>query len=517
MPRRLSACHSRARLSNPITSPDRASHRSAPLAMSMSKLAAVAAGGGWADLPRDLLESVLARLPVPDRLRFPAVCTAWHSASTTTFASPASASPLSPWLMLPFNPTARGRGAATAQFLSLAEGRAYAIPQPAPAASESLVVGSSPDGWLVTADAHSELHLVNPVTGAQLPLPAAATLPFVDAIRDTDGRVASYDLPCHFAAAGGGEEEVLVVPPETLAPDMLRFEVYEKAVVVSPPRLRKTTTSPSPAAGETTWEGYAVLLICHPLSRLVVARAGDAAWALLDAPARRCWVDAVVHAGPGAADGGRRRQVVYAMDAAGCVVAWDMGTATAPAPARSRKVAPPCRCSSRACAMSAACRKYLVELAPGRLLQVHRLRETAHARYGFWEPRPERVEYTTTGVELFEWREAVAGGGGGGRWVEVDGKGGASSVLGGRALFLGKNTSLCLCVPVEHGGGGEVRGNCVYFTDDGPWSDERCREVVPDVGVLDLAGGSYRPPRGAVRDLLWKWPPPVWVFPSLST
>ncbi|CAL5050081.1 unnamed protein product [Urochloa decumbens] len=488
--------------------------------MSMSKLAA---SGGWADLPRDLLESVLASLPVPDRLRFPAVCTAWHSAAAST--SPAAAATPSPWLMLPSNPTARGRGAAAAKFLSLAEGRAYSIPQPPPAASDRLVVGSSPDGWLVTADAHSELHLLNPVTGAQVALPPAATLPFVSAARLPDGRVVSYDLRCRFAAGddgdgcGGGddEEDVLVLPPETLAPDRLRFEVYEKAILVSPPRRQKTRTLPSPAAGETTWEGYAVLLICHPLSRLVVARAGDAAWALLDAPARRCWVDAVVHAGPGAADGGRRRQVVYAMDAAGCVVAWDMGAATAPAPARSRKVAPPCRCSSRACAMSAACRKYLVELAPGRLLQVHRLRETANARYGFWEPRPERVEYTTTGVELFEWREAVAGGGGGGRWVEVDGKGGASSVLGGRALFLGKNTSLCLCVPVEHGGGGEVRGNCVYFTDDGPWSDERCREVVPDVGVLDLAGGSYRPPRGAVRDLLWKWPPPVWVFPSLST
>ncbi|CAN6173516.1 unnamed protein product [Urochloa humidicola] len=185
---------------------------------------------------------------------------------------------------------------------------------------------------------------------------------------------------------------------------------------------------------------------------------------------------------------------------------------TEAAPAASRLIAQPCRCSARGCSMSAACRKYLVDLAPGRLLQVHRLREAAHARYGCWEPRPERVEYTTTGVKLFEWREASAGGEGGGQWVEVGGKG----VLAGRALFLGKNASLC--VPVD-GGGGEVRGNCVYFTDDGPWTEERCREVAPDVGVLDLAGGSYRPPRGAAwdSDLLWKWPPPVWVLPSLAT
>ncbi|KAG8095218.1 hypothetical protein GUJ93_ZPchr0012g19534 [Zizania palustris] len=55
----------------------------------------------------------------------------------------------------------------------------------------------------------------------------------------------------------------------------------------------------------------------------------------------------------------------------------------------------------------------------------------------------------------------------------------------------------------------EVKGNCVYFTDDGPWSHDRCHEVVPDVGVLDLADRSFKVPRGAVRDLLWKWPPPV--------
>ncbi|CAN6206740.1 unnamed protein product [Urochloa humidicola] len=482
--------------------------------MSMSKLAAAAAGrgggGGWADLPRDLVESVLALLPVPDRLRFPAVCTAWNSAAATS--SPVAAAPPSPWLMLPSNPTARAGG--DAKFLSLAEGRAYSIPQPPPAAADRLVVGSSPDGWLVTADACSDLHLLNPITGAQVALPPAATLPFVDAVRGADGRVASYDLRCRFPCCGGEEEEVLLIPPETIAPDVLRFEVYEKAVVVSPPRRRKTSTTSPPAAGEA-WEGYAVLLICHPLSRLAVARAGDTEWTLLDAPARRCWVDAV-RAAAGADDGGRRRrrrEVVYAMDDAGRVEAWDMDgdTAAPPAPARYREIAPPCRCSARGCAMSAACRKYLVELAPGRLLQVHRLREAAHARYGWWEPRPERVEYTTTGVELFEWRAA----GGGGRWVEVDGKG----VLAGRALFLGKSASLC--VPADGGGGGgccpELRGNCVYFTDDGPWSDERCREVAPDVGVLDLAGGSYKTPRGAARDLLWKWPPPVWVFPSLAT
>ncbi|EER88925.1 hypothetical protein BDA96_10G331200 [Sorghum bicolor] len=458
--------------------------------MSMSKLA-VGVAGGWADLPRDLLESVLARLPVPDRVRFPAVCTAWQSAHTAAGIQHAA---LSPWLMLPFNPTARvdsvddndGSCAklTVVRFLSLAEDRAYAIRQPAPAARERLCVGSSPDGWLVTADACSELSLLNPVTGAQLRLPPAATLPFVDARRGADGRVESYGLRFSFFDGGCGEEETLV-PPETLAPDRLRFEVYEKAVVVSAPRRCGTSAS--------SWGGYAVLLICQPLGRLAVARAGDAEWALLDADAPgRCWVDAVRASSSSAR---RDHQPVYTMDAAGRVDAWDTDAATAP-----RAVAPSCVCTARACAMSAACRKYLVELSPGCLLQVHRLREAAHARYA-WEPRPEHVEYTTTGAELFEWTAAA------GRWARADGR----VVLGGRALFLGKSVSLC--VPADDAG---VRSDCVYFTDDGPWSHNRCHEVAPDVGVLDLTDGSYRPPRGAARDLLWKWPPPVWVFPSLA-
>jgi hypothetical protein len=454
----------------------------------MSKLQGVRPG--WADLPCDLLESVLRRLPVPDRLRFPAVCTAWQSTSTT-HQDPTSVPP-SPWLMLPFNPTkSTGSDAAAKKqsealrFLSLAEGRTYAIREPA---SDRLCFGSSSDGWLVTADAASELHLLNPVTGAHVPLPSVTTLPHVDAARGADGRVASYSVRSWCFSAAAADEAAATVPPETFAPDRLRYELYEKAVVVSGPD--------SPA-------GHAVLLICQPLFRLAVARAGNAAWTLLDTPGR-FWVDAVR-----AADNGGAR-VVYAMDTSGRVDAWDVDAAT---PELARAVAPPC--SGSCLAMSAAGRRYLVELSPGRLLQVHRLRDAAHERYK-WEPRPERVEYTTAKVELFLFECTAAGGGGRDQWTRVDSSKESDGVLAGLALFLGKNASLCI-PGVDGGCPAGLRGNCVYFTDDGLWSHERCHEVTPDVGVLDLADGTYRLPRGALRDLLWKWPPPVWVFPSLGS
>jgi hypothetical protein len=72
--------------------------------------------------------------------------------------------------MLPINLTARRRtwrsgGCGNAKFLRLAKGRVYAIGQPVPASSDRVCVGSSPDGWLVPADdAHSDMHLLNPVT-----------------------------------------------------------------------------------------------------------------------------------------------------------------------------------------------------------------------------------------------------------------------------------------------------------------------------------------------------------------
>lgn len=451
--------------------------------VSMSKFQVASNMPGWADLPRDLLESVLGRLPVPDRLRFPAVCTAWQSAAPHRLEhDPIIPAPPCPWLMLPFNPTKLS--SSEARFLSVTEEgriRAYAIRHPLPAVSDRLCIGSSRDGWLVTADESSELHLLNPVSGAQVPLPSVTTLPYVDASRDAQGRVASYGLGYCCRGdddpAPAGEEETIPIPPETFAADRLRFEMYEKAVVVSAPR------------SSSSW---AVLLICQPLSRLAFARAGDAAWTLLDTPSR-CWADAVVSS---------TGRVVYTMDTAGRVDAWNVTDAAA-TPSCSRSVAPACCC--RCCTgMSASCRRYLVEVAPGQLLQVHRIREAAHARSAYWEPRPDRVEYITTKVQLFQWTAQQSR-----QWVQVDS---SKGVLAGRALFLGKNASLCL--PVDGCPG--LRGDCVYFTDDGPWSHDRCHEVLPDVGVLDLADGTYRPPRGALRDLLWKWPPPVWVFPSLA-
>jgi hypothetical protein len=73
------------------------------------------------------------------------------------------------------------------------------------------------------------------------------------------------------ATSFGAASSPTMIPLDTFACDRLRYELYEKAVLVSAP---------------DSLAGHAVLLICQPLFRLAVARAGDAAWTLLDTPGR---------------------------------------------------------------------------------------------------------------------------------------------------------------------------------------------------------------------------------------
>jgi hypothetical protein len=65
------------------------------------------------------------------------------------------------------------------------------------------------------------------------------------------------------ATSFGAASSPTMIPLDTFACDRLRYELYEKAVLVSAP---------------DSLAGHAVLLICQPLSRLAVARAGDQAW-----------------------------------------------------------------------------------------------------------------------------------------------------------------------------------------------------------------------------------------------
>nr|XP_010936405.1 putative F-box protein At5g55150 [Elaeis guineensis] len=398
----------------------------------------------WSELPHDLLGSILERLPVADHHRCGLVCSSWRSATKSNLFAPAAQSP---WLMLPFNPRATSPSAkSSAQFYSLSERKVYRIPLPDPPVSDRLCIGSS-HGWLIAADETSELHLLNPITRAQLPLPSITTFPFVEALRDRKGHITSYNL-----YLGGDDDDFA---PESFAPDQLRYFFYEKAVVSS---------------------DHTVMLIHNPLFKLAFARPGDEEWTMVDTPSSY-WVDAIF------SSSGQ----CCTLESTGRVEAWDLH---GPLPT-SAIVAPSLGYSD--------CSKYLVELPAGQLLQVRRWRDPLRLGCS-WEPRPLYVEHTTTRVEVFELRL----GRNGWAWVREQKEG-----LTGFALFLGKNGSLCVSTRECP----ELKGNCVYLTDDGTWSFERCHNVVPDVGMFDLSDGRLKPCGG--YDFQWIWPPPIWVTPTM--
>ncbi|XP_072986181.1 putative F-box protein At5g55150 [Typha latifolia] len=350
---------------------------------------------------------------------------------------------------------------ASARFFNLSEKNSYSIPQPDPPFGDRLCVGSS-HGWLITADDNSELCLLNPITGDQIDLPPVTTFPFVDAVRDHEGRITSYDL--QFCDE---------IPPESFDPDRLRYFLYEKAILSSKPVLKSPPSSSS--SDSPSWEDYTVMLIHNPLYGLAFARAGDKKWTLIDTPSSY-WVDAICSS----------NGQFFTLESKGRVEAWDLGP---PLPS-STVVAPSLGYHD--------CNKYLVELSPGRLLQVRRMRHAAHPKSN-WDPRPVYAEYTTTRIELFEWRFGMEG------WVGVEWK-----CMKDLALFLGKNASLCVSLRDCP----DLRGNSVYFTDDCLWSFEKCHEVTPDVGIFDLEDGSYK--SCCACDLLWKWPPPIWITPCVN-
>jgi hypothetical protein len=71
----------------------------------------MAAAAGWADLPLDMLDEVIARLPIPgDRARLAAVCRAWRSAAREVVSH-------LPWIVLPYGTACTaGHGAACSAF-----------------------------------------------------------------------------------------------------------------------------------------------------------------------------------------------------------------------------------------------------------------------------------------------------------------------------------------------------------------------------------------------------------------
>lgn len=129
--------------------------------------------------PSDLLISISDRLDITSCLRFSAVCTTWASTLRThlpTFPRFCLDQPI-PWLILNAGTSKNNPNITDFVFYDLTTSISYNITIPI---SFSLDVSrwlSSNFGWLIFIDLRLQLHLISPLTGAQILLPSIKISP----------------------------------------------------------------------------------------------------------------------------------------------------------------------------------------------------------------------------------------------------------------------------------------------------------------------------------------------------
>ncbi|CAN6372524.1 unnamed protein product [Urochloa humidicola] len=205
------------------------------------------------ELPVEIIMDIFALLEIPDLVRAGSVCSSWHAAYTSVCSLGMYRWPQTPCLLY----TSQSDSDNVACLYSLTEKRVYKLTLPEPPIRNRCLIGSS-NGWLVTADEMSELHMVNPITGEQFALPPVTTIEQVKPIYDDAGAIHKYELSQYY-----GEEEFST--PQVCVLDKLRDSLYVKAFVFS-------------ATPSGSW---IVVLLHNPISQLSFAKAGDCSWTWL--------------------------------------------------------------------------------------------------------------------------------------------------------------------------------------------------------------------------------------------
>lgn len=209
--------------------------------------------GGLSELPHELLVDIFAFLDIPDLKRASSVCSSWRSAYTSLCNLGLYKRPQTPCLFY----TSESAGENVAFLYSLAEKRSYKLTLPEPPIHSRYLIGST-NGWLVTADERSEMHLLNPITCQQIALPSVITIEHVTPIFNEAGALCKY----HYSRHTYG---LCTDRPSILALDELRSYLHGKAFVFY-----------DASAG-----GHIVVLIHNPCGQLSFARLGDDKWTWL--------------------------------------------------------------------------------------------------------------------------------------------------------------------------------------------------------------------------------------------
>ncbi|XP_044953725.1 F-box protein At5g25290-like [Hordeum vulgare subsp. vulgare] len=209
---------------------------------------------GLPELPQDVLVSIFAHLEIPDLMRACSVCSSWRSAYSSLRKLGQYQRRQTPCLLY----TSESAGESVACLYSLLEKRSYKLTLPEPPIRSRYLIGSS-NGWLITADERSEMHILNPITCEQIALPPVSTIAHVTPIFDKTGAICKYiysrDTAEHRSTTG----------PQPVDLGELRQYLQKKAFVFY-----------DASAGS-----YIVVLIHDPDGQLSFAWLGDDKWTWL--------------------------------------------------------------------------------------------------------------------------------------------------------------------------------------------------------------------------------------------
>nr|XP_009409590.2 PREDICTED: probable F-box protein At4g22165 [Musa acuminata subsp. malaccensis] len=194
------------------------------------------------ELTKDVLGMIHDELSICDYVRFKAVCKHWNLVNK--FEDQCRLRPQAPWLMF------SGDDNSTAKFFSIVEKKIYKIQCPQPMIGKRIYVGSC-HGWLVTLDGRCNMHLLNPLTGAQIRLPSVLTLPFIRDIYNLEGQITNFNVE----------------------QDNNHYSLWLKFI-------RKVVISKAPDADND----FTIMMIYSHWCKLAFARAGDKAWTPIISP-----------------------------------------------------------------------------------------------------------------------------------------------------------------------------------------------------------------------------------------
>ncbi|CAO2183673.1 unnamed protein product [Urochloa humidicola] len=218
----------------------------------------------WSQLQQDVITNIFCQLQVPDLVSSGAVCGTWRLSYLAVRRLRLCSPNQSPYLV--YSSADRDRNTATLHDLST--NNTYHVSLPDPPFRSRYIIGSS-HGWLVTADEQSQLHLLNPVTGAQIALPPPHTIKGVTPSFTSDGVLYRYTFRSADVEPGSIEDQERErrYPLEDRSPKGTRNYLYEKVVLSSDP----------------SFGADCVVLLKHsPGMHLSFARVGDTSWTWID-------------------------------------------------------------------------------------------------------------------------------------------------------------------------------------------------------------------------------------------